>query len=223
MNVEIVKSSDGSNTLFSNIIGEHYHSTFGAKQESEHIFINSGLIFLANNIKCIKIFEVGFGTGLNAILTYIASKNLNLKIEYHSIESYPLDINIIKKLDYNKLFDEMQIETFYKIHNVEWDKLIEIDNNFSIKKIKNKIEEYDFNEVKFDLIYFDAFSREKQPELWSYDIINKISKNTNLNGVFVTYSCNGDLKRNLKSLGFKIEKIPGPIGKREILRAIKIS
>ncbi len=221
MNRELVITKDGSHTIFVPELNEHYHSVFGAIQESRHVFIKEGLTY--TNRKSVAIFEVGLGTGLNAILTLLEAIQNNLQIEYNAIEKYPLDIKTIYQLNYPELLklNEQEKELFYKIHNTEWDKKTELNKNFRFTKIKNDITEFSIR-FSYDLVYFDAFAPGKQPEMWSKNVFQKIYNNQNRNGILTTYCSKGGVKRTLMSLGYQVESIPGPRGKREIIRAQKL-
>jgi len=213
-NISIQNTEDKSPTLYSELYKEHYHSTFGAVNESKHIFINAGLKQVKN--KKISIFEMGFGSGLNALLTLEYAINHNLNINYHTVEKHPILEDVYTKLEFVKGTEN----NFNKLHNAPWGKEIKINENFSLKKINIDLNAYNHIE-KYDLVYFDAFSPDIQANLWSEEIFAKIYKQMNAGGIFMTYSVKGIVKRALKSVGFKIEKIPGPKGKREILRAYK--
>ncbi|MCK4664511.1 MAG: tRNA (5-methylaminomethyl-2-thiouridine)(34)-methyltransferase MnmD [Bacteroidales bacterium] len=218
MNPKIIITEDGSNTLFVPSLNENYHSSYGAIQESRHIFINTG--FLSVKKTNINIFEIGFGTGLNALLTYIEASKNNQKTYYETIELYPLEHEIIKALNYPQILTPLEKDVFFKIHST-WNEEIEISDFFTIKKIKADLIDFKFDK-QFDLVYFDAFSPEVQPEMWTKEIFEKIFKQLNINGVLTTYSAKGSVKRILKETGFKIEKLSGPPGKREIIRATKL-
>ena len=216
---ELILTSDGSHTIFVPEINEHYHSIHGAVQESLHIFIKNGLeVSLANPI---SILEVGFGTGLNALLTAINSSVENREVNYTSVEKYPVDANIIKNLNHHQFAGKKGKEIFFMIHSAPWNSMVSICNNFNLRKI-----ETDFTKEpiqgKYDLIYFDAFGPDKQPEMWTKEIFEKISSLTNKNGIFVTYSAKGEVKRSLIACGFKVTLLPGPPGKRQMIRAVKI-
>ncbi len=215
---KIVKTADGSYTLFSSEFNEHYHSTYGALNESMHVYIKNGLKYCKKNT--LNIFELGFGTGLNAILTYIESIKSNLTIRYNAIELYPVKPEIISKLDYNKLFLKDELSVFFKMHNSPWDTDIELSKNFILKKIEIAFEELIFNE-KYDLIYFDAFAPDTQPNLWSKENFLKLFNSLNPNGILTTYSSKGIVKRNLRDAGFIVSRLPGPNGKRHVIRAKK--
>ncbi len=219
MNKKIIITEDGSKTIFVPELDEHYHSTHGAIQESMHIFIRSGLRELS--AKNINIFELGFGTGLNAFLTAIEAERLNIKVNYESIEKYPLNSEITTSLNYADFFTEEKSALFAKIHSCDWNQKEKISDNFNLLKIEGDIENYSPSN-KYDIIYFDAFGPEKQPELWGPDIISKIAWSCKEGGLFLTYSSRGELKRQLKACNFHVEHIQGPPGKREITRASRL-
>jgi len=215
---QIVKTSDGSHTIYVPEMNEHYHSIHGAVQESQHIFINSGFDFCKSDP--VHIFEVGFGTGLNALLTALRCRKGSRMVHYTSIEKYPLSMEIVKSLNHKQYSGEECEELFELIHSAQWGTNVEICRNFNLKKIKGDMT-IDSVTGSFDLIYFDAFGPDKQPEMWSVKIFSEIADRTNKNGILVTYSAKGAVKRNLTSCGFEVELLPGPPGKRQIIRAIK--
>jgi tRNA U34 5-methylaminomethyl-2-thiouridine-forming methyltransferase MnmC len=221
MNRELVITKDGSHTLFVPELNEHYHSIFGAIQESKHVFIKEGLNYL--NRKSITIFEIGLGTGLNAILTLMEAVQNNFRLEYYAIEKFPLDIKIIYQLNYPELLklNEQEKELFYKMHKTGWGIKTEFNNNFSLTKIKNDITEFTIP-FSYDIVYFDAFAPGKQPEMWSKNVFQKLYNNLNPKGILTTYCSKGGVKRTLMSLEYRVESIPGPRGKREIIRAQKL-
>jgi len=216
---KIVKTEDGSNTLYSPEFNEHYHSTYGAINESMQVYIENGLRY--SKKKILNVFELGFGTGLNAILTYIESIKSNLKIKYHTIELYPIKPEIISELDYSKQFSLEELLIFNKMHNSCWDTEIKLSENFIFKKIKSDFEGFVYNE-KYDVIYFDAFAPDTQPNLWSTENFLKLYNSLNPNGIVTTYSSKGIVKRNLRDAGFKVFRLPGPNGKRHVIRAEKV-
>ena len=211
---------DKSNTLFSDEFNQSYHSVYGALSESSLVFIEYGLKNVEKNK--IKIFELGFGTGLNAILTLIESKKLGLDISYHTIEKYPLNEHLISSLNFSNFLNKDELELFKQLHSVEWGKECLIKNGFKIKKIESDFSNFSMEE-NYDLVYFDAFSPESQPELWSEKEFNKIFHSLNKNGVLTTYSSKGIVKQNLRNAGFNVKRLKGPVGKRHVLRAIKIN
>lgn len=215
---KLITTSDGSHTIFVPELNEHYHSVHGAVQESNFIFIENGFNF--SNSDPINIFEVGLGTGLNVLLTVVRNKDRKRKVFYTSIEKYPVDKNIIEKLNYHNFAGSEADKLFTLIHSSPWDEFAEISENFSLRKINGDITKQQVY-GNFDLIYFDAFGPDKQPDMWTIDIFEGIAENTNKDGVLVTYSAKGELKRNLRACGFEVYHIPGPPGKRQITRAIK--
>ena len=215
----VLKTNDGSNTLYSPDFKEYYHSTFGALSESIHVFIQAGLNHC--QLKSIKIFEVGFGTGLNAILTYIESIKRNLRVEYTAIELFPVSLEIINQLNYTEFLSDDQKSVYYRLHTCKWNETVKISSNFTFQKINSDFNNYIFLN-KCDIIYFDAFAPDKQPEMWSSENFAKIYEALNNKGILTTYSSKGIVKNNLRSTGFKVTRLNGPKGKRHILRAEKI-
>jgi len=218
---ELKITEDGSHTLFIPSLDETYHSSHGAIQESMHVFIAAGLKYIKN--KEIKILEVGFGTGLNAFLTLLEANKSETSINYISLEAFPLEMSLVKQLNYtSELKLEGNVVALYnRLHEVEWESLQHITNEFKLKKLKIKLDCFKASE-KFDIIYFDAFAPQFQPEMWTVNVFEKMYNCLNNNGVLVTYCAKGIVKRALKEVGFKIESIPGPPGKREMTRAHKI-
>jgi tRNA U34 5-methylaminomethyl-2-thiouridine-forming methyltransferase MnmC len=216
---QIIKTSDGSDTIYVPELDEHYHSVYGAVQESEFIFIRNGFDFCKANP--LGILEVGFGTGLNALLTAMKSMADSRQVSYTSLEKYPLDNEIINALNYSSYAGEKGEEIFSLIHSSPWNTCVNICKNFNLKKI-----ETDFTGQKpaghYDLIYFDAFGPDKQPEMWTKEMFEGIASVTNKNGMLVTYSAKGEVKRKLKASGFEVTLLPGPPGKRQMIRAVKI-
>ncbi|MFV0502200.1 MAG: tRNA (5-methylaminomethyl-2-thiouridine)(34)-methyltransferase MnmD [Bacteroidales bacterium] len=220
--LEIIITEDGSSSLRRKDLGEGYHSSHGAIAESMHIFINSALNYykdLNPNQNRINILEIGFGTGLNALLSLSYCQENNIEIYYQSVEKYPLSYDIISKLNYGILVSNQ--EDFLKLHNTDWQKEEKIGENFILEKIEGNGENLDYKEDFFDIIYFDAFAPQFEENLWRERMFAKLYSSLKTGGILSTYCCKGDVKRALKSSGFKIEKLPGPKGKREILRAVK--
>jgi tRNA U34 5-methylaminomethyl-2-thiouridine-forming methyltransferase MnmC len=216
---QIITTEDGSHTIWVPDLNEHYHSIHGAVQESEFIYINNGFNYSKANP--VSIFEVGFGTGLNALLTAVKSIKVKRKVSYTSIEKYPLANDITDSLNYCQFAGSDGSRIWKLIQAAPWNVSMEICSNFTIKKIHGDITN-DSLSGQYDIIYFDAFGPDKQPELWKREIIEKISAITIPGGVFVTYSAKGEVKRNLKGCGFNVSLIPGPPGKRQMIRAVKI-
>ena len=217
--IQLISTYDGSHTLYVPELDEHYHSVYGAVQESEFIFIRNG--FDSCDTDPLNILEVGFGTGLNALLTAVKSMAGSKEVNFTSLEKYPLDNGIINALNYNIFAGEKGREIFDLIHSSPWNTRVNICRNFNLKKI-----ETDFTKEQpsgiYNLIYFDAFGPDKQPEMWTREIFTGIASVTEKNGILVTYSAKGEVKRNLKACGFEVTLLPGPPGKRQMIRAIKI-
>ena len=225
---QLILTADGSHTLFNKALNETYHSKNGALQESLHVFIQNGLTHFINQnqVETIHIFEVGFGTGLNAILTLKEAMTRNLKIIYTCIEAYPLSIDTIKQLNYLKEESAILKSLFNKIHVCNWNEWVEINEHFSVYKIENKLEQISIKQLlqisnPFDMIYFDAFAPDKQPELWTTSIFKTIFETMKIGSILVTYSAKGDVKRALREAGFIVKRLAGPIGKRHMLCAEK--
>lgn len=217
----IIKTDDNSDTVFDEKLQEIFHSQKGALTESQYVFIQKGFNYVSDSLKEINIFEIGFGTGLNTILTLIEADLKNIKVNYFSIESEVLDEEIWSKLNYDGFIDQNYHQTFRDLHKLSWNIQHKISDNFSLKKINQKLEDYSFD-TSFNLVYFDAFSPDKQPELWTYEIFKKLTESLENEGVIVTYSAKGQVRRNMEKCELKVEKLPGPPGKREMLRARKI-
>ncbi len=223
-NIHIQRTADGSDTLYIPELDEHYHSVNGAVQESVHVFINAGLKEAAKNKSDIAIFEVGFGTGLNAMLTLIEAEKLNIKVSYTAIELYPLSMQTIEQLNYSKLFSGLYGNVFSELHTAEWNGNIPINSFFSIEKIKSDFSKLEFTcrNNEYDLIYFDAFAPDKQSGMWNQEIFDFLFKHTKPEGILTTYCAKGAVRRMMQQAGYKVERLAGPPGKREMLRAVKI-
>ncbi|MFZ1702994.1 MAG: tRNA (5-methylaminomethyl-2-thiouridine)(34)-methyltransferase MnmD [Saprospiraceae bacterium] len=214
---DIIITEDGSHSVYSVKFNATYHSQKGAVQESRVVFINTGLAALKNLGKnFIRIFEMGFGTGLNVHLSYIYAEQNRISIDYTTIEAYPLDKEVWSKLNYGQSLGQPKL--FYSWHDLPWDNKVIVSDNFSFNKIHQKLEEFTSVE-KYDLIYFDAFGPGTQPNLWVDEIMAKMHQYLNTDGILVTYCASGEFKRSLKRNHFSIESLPGPPGKREIIRA----
>jgi tRNA U34 5-methylaminomethyl-2-thiouridine-forming methyltransferase MnmC len=216
---KIVLTSDGSHTIFVPELNEHYHSVHGAVQESEFIFIRNGLETC--DADPLNIFEVGFGTGLNALLTAIKGIEGKREVMYTSIEKYPLVPEITGSLNYDHFTRKEGRDIFRLIHSVPWNKNVRICRNFTLNKIEGDLTSF-MIPGRYDLIYFDAFGPDKQPAMWSAEVFASIGAATLQNGIFVTYSAKGEVKRKLQAAGFEVKLLPGPPGKRQIIRAVKI-
>lgn len=217
MSEKIIFTEDGSHSLLQNELNETYHSIHGAIQESRHIFIDAGLKKHAKDT--LHILEIGFGTGLNAFLTLLESESTQQKIQYTAIELYPLSTASAFLLNYPDLLAPEKKDVFYQLHTSPWQNHIQLTPQFELYKIRA-----DFSLMTlsgdFDLIYFDAFSPEKQPEMWTEDRFKMLYNCCNPGAILTTYCAKGIVRRALQSAGFEVERIPGPTGKREILRAL---
>ncbi|MCW0481930.1 tRNA (5-methylaminomethyl-2-thiouridine)(34)-methyltransferase MnmD [Gaoshiqia sediminis] len=214
MERRITTTEDGSHTLYVPELEEHFHSTHGAIRESEHVFIQQGL--LKCPLQTITILEVGFGTGLNALLT-LANKD-DKTIHYISIEKFPLEKEEYLQLNYPRLINNNLHEAFENMHQCAWEQPIEIAPGFFLTKLNADLLEISFDQFPaFNLIYFDAFAPNKQPEMWQENIFEKIALHTATQGLFVTYCAKGEVRRSLARCGFTMSRLPGPPGKKEML------
>jgi tRNA U34 5-methylaminomethyl-2-thiouridine-forming methyltransferase MnmC len=218
--LEIVKTGDGSNTIFNSEVGENYHSKHGALQESRHVFLKSGLeYFLANNpIKTVYILEVGFGTGLNFLLSAEYCTANQIDLYYTGIEAYPLSPEMIAQTGYDEYVQNELWQQFITAYPGSLKEPIELNIFCKLYVADCKLNDFQFDK-QFDIIYFDAFGAAYQPEMWNEQSITHTIKFLKPGGVFVTYAITGNLKRTIKALGLKVEKAPGAPGKREMLRA----
>lgn len=223
MKRSIITTSDGSKTIQIEGWNEQYHSIHGALQEAKHVYINAGLkTFLERQSKqnALTILEIGFGTGLNALLTALESLNISQEICYHGIEAYPVEAEELQALGYHTLIGS-DPSIFQNIHNCSWHETHKILPHFSI--VKRQAFFSDIAEVNaFDVIYFDAFGPRVQPNLWIESIFKKMYEALRPNGLLVTYCAKGSVRRCMQAVGFEVERLPGPPGKREMLRAIKL-
>lgn len=220
MNKEFVLTEDGSHTIYLPEIDEHYHSVHGAIQESLHVYINQGL--LRTNQKELSILEIGFGTGLNAYLTFCYADGQNQSVNYYSLEKYPLTESEYSSLNYPQSIFPEYAEIFRQMHLAKWNIATAISPGFTLQKVQADLLTHQFNSVpQFDLVYYDAFAPGKQPEMWSDEILGKVAATVKNNGILVTYCAKGSVRRAFAAAGFGMERIPGPIGKKEILRGKK--
>ncbi len=219
--MQLVTTADGSHTLYAPLFGEHYHSTFGALTESWHVFIGAVKELMTSRTR-LTIFEAGFGTGLNALLTCITAMEYRLMVTYHGAEKYPVECGLSDQLNYASLLpsDHDPRTWFERIHRAPWNETRKLHPFFYLHKIKTDLTSYQ-PDFSYDLIFYDAFAPEKQPEMWSRELFEKLYTNLNTGGILATYCVKGEVRRMLKSAGFRVTKIPGPPGKREVLRAWK--
>ena len=219
MERQIIITEDGSSTIYLPELDEQYHSIHGAIQETKHVFIKRGLSLFSNSE--ISILEIGFGTGLNSFITFLEASKLKLKIEYIGVEAYPITLEEIDKLNYVSELEATKFsEVFTEMHQQKWEVKNELSSSFSLTKRKQFFNEIR-DENKYSLIYFDAFGAQVQPELWTEDIFKIMYVALKNEGVLVTYSAKGSVRRAMQSVGFTVERLPGPPGKREMLRATK--
>lgn len=227
---KIIPTEDGSATIYIPEWNESYHSRHGAIQEAYHVFIKNGLDLIQDKNE-VRILEIGFGTGLNSLITFCESADRNIKINYSGIEKYPVSEEESSILNYPKSLKEFNTELdfsanelnqFYnELMKAEWEKEIKITDRFNLTKIQADFIEFDYPGNEFDLVYFDAFGARVQPELWTEILFEKLYKSMNPGGVLTTYSAKGSVRRALIIVGFQVEKKPGPPGKREMLVARK--
>jgi tRNA U34 5-methylaminomethyl-2-thiouridine-forming methyltransferase MnmC len=219
MPVQLVITEDGSSSLFVPELDEHYHSVHGALQESMHVFIQAGLEQLQDARKELKILEVGLGTGLNALLTLLYAK---VPARYTALEAFPIAPELAGQLNYPLLLEADKKEAFGLLHSCVPGRPLALSPSFIFTKHITKLENFRSTE-QFDLVYFDAFAPRVQPELWTKEIFGRLFEMMEEGGALVTYCAKGEVKRNLKAAGFKVEPLPGPKGKREMTRAVKAS
>lgn len=218
----LFETQDGSHSIFSEKYGVSYHSKYGAIQETQHVFINAGLRLKAVEQSNISILEIGFGTGLNAFMTYLESEKRGLTIDYTGVEAYPITPEIASDLNYATQVQQPESQAILnKIHEVEWESSHFLNEHFKLTKVKKMFQELNYHN-QFDIIYFDAFAPTSQPELWEIPLLTSMYNALKTNGIFVTYCAKGQFKRDLKAVGFTVEAIPGPPGKREMTRALKV-
>jgi tRNA U34 5-methylaminomethyl-2-thiouridine-forming methyltransferase MnmC len=217
--LKIYPTKTGENTLYLPDMDETYHSRNGAISEAMHVFIKEGFNRVTSPSKTLNILEIGFGTGLNALVTAIEAEKQKQKTVYASLEPYPITKELITQLNYGNFLNNTSL--FNSIHQAKWNIETKVSAYFNLIKRSQKLEETTLNKLSYDLIYFDAFAPKKQPELWIKDIFAMLHNALDANGILVTYSASGQLKRDLKSLGFMLEHPPGANGKREMTVAIK--
>lgn len=233
MKREVVITADGSSTIHLPQWNEQYHSKHGAIQEAYHVFVKHGLWHFCDSEyhiertrevdNKIKILEIGFGTGLNAFITLLEAEKIGIEVDYLGVEGYPVSMDEVIQLNYStQLGSHDKTPLFKKMHDVSWEQQHVISNNFTLTKQNRFFSEIEENDV-YNLIYFDAFGARVQPELWTETIFEKMFKALKENGVLVTYAAKGSVRRAMQAVGFKVEKLPGPPGKREMLRGTKHS
>ncbi len=218
-------TEDGSHTLYVPALDEHYHSTHGAIQESKHVFIDAGLKPKQCVSSKLNILEIGFGTGLNAFLTLLEGDKMKTEIHYTTLEQFPLSICEVEKLNYPTLLPNVEngTELFRKLHNAPWEEESSITPYFTLLKRHVDVCQKEFLTFahQFNLIYFDAFAPDKQPDIWSEPLFETLFSFCQPHAILTTYCAKGSVRRMIQSVGFYVERLPGPPGKREMLRAIK--
>ncbi len=230
MKRKIITTADGSNTIKIEDWNEQYHSIHGAIQEAKHVFIKHGLHHICHSDiefaqveepqQKISILEIGFGTGLNALITCLEAENNNIQVDYVGVEAYPVSHDEIKQLNY---VEQLKVNNtlFSKIHNCSWEEVNEIHSKFSLTKQQKLFK--DISDANtYNIIYFDAFGARVQPELWTEDIFKIMYRALKPKGVLVTYSAKGSVRRAMQAVGFTVKRLEGPPGKREMLRATKL-
>ena len=238
MERNIIITSDGSKSLYLPEWDETYHSRHGAVQEAYHVFIRNGLDLFEPGSE-LRILEMGFGTGLNCFITWLESRQRGLTVYYHGLEAYPVAPNVAQHLDYPSALGQAQHKkVFEALHSCHWDEKVQITQNFALFKAQKQFSDFDPSKSddptethdpteshdttkNFDLIYFDAFAPRVQPELWSESMFQVMYEALRNEGVLVTYSAKGSVRRSMQAVGFSVERLPGPPGKREMLRATK--
>ncbi|TRO63970.1 tRNA (5-methylaminomethyl-2-thiouridine)(34)-methyltransferase MnmD [Christiangramia sabulilitoris] len=223
MERKIIKTGDGSVTIHLPEWDEQYHSKHGAVQEARHVFLKMGLHYFLefNQTLNVSILEIGFGTGLNAFLSFLEAEKSDLKVNYTGVEAYPVSSEEVLQLNYPEASEAGDKTTYFKkIHDIPWEKAGEISPSFKLTKQQKKFDEI-IDDNLYDIIYFDAFGARVQPELWTEEIFAIMYRALKDNGVLVTYAAKGSVRRAMLATGFLVEKLPGPPGKREMLRAVK--
>tara|TARA_R110001592_G_scaffold74233_1_gene225895 strand:- start:284 stop:961 length:678 start_codon:yes stop_codon:yes gene_type:complete len=220
--VKIIITEDGSHSLYHAELNETYHSFHGAVQESRHVFLKEGLDFLRSDLNPskIRVLEIGFGTGLNAILTSEWAAAHQVKVDYTTLEPFPLKSEVYEALNYHEFFeDKTAKERFLELHNAAWEKEFQQNEFFTLLKTESKLQDFIADSL-FDIVFFDAFAPSKQSEMWDLEVIEKTVGLLDTNGAFVTYCAKGQLKRDLKAVGLTVETLPGPPGKKEMVRGV---
>ena len=217
--LQIIKTEDGSPSLWNPDLGETYHSRYGAVQESLHVFIKSGLNAFIPEKSELSILEIGLGTGLNAALT--ATRIGEMRVAYTGLEPFPVDLELLEQMKFGEALAVEEFNFLTAIWAAPFEDALEIGQDFTLTKSKSGIADFDSSGREFHLIYFDAFAPEIQSELWEPAVFRKIFKMTSIGGILVTYCAKGQVRRDLIEAGFQVEKLEGPPGKRHMLRATK--
>jgi tRNA U34 5-methylaminomethyl-2-thiouridine-forming methyltransferase MnmC len=221
MDKQLVVTEDGSHSIYLPELDEHYHSRHGAIQESKHVFISAGLRFICPGLSKAEVLEIGLGTGLNAFLTWLESKNFSNDISYTALEPFPVSKALVEQLNYPELLEaEADKRIFEKIHKLPFDREEQFSDKFTFLKKCLTVQEAELQQ-KYHLVYFDAFGPRVQPDMWTEEVFRKLYDCLLPGGAAVTYCAKGEVKRVLKTIGFEVETLPGPPGKREMIRAAR--
>jgi tRNA U34 5-methylaminomethyl-2-thiouridine-forming methyltransferase MnmC len=220
MKLRLINTSDGSLTLYSEEFDETYHSVNGSITESQHVFINEG--YNSSKSDPIFVLEIGFGTGLNAFLTFLQAQKTSKATYYHTIELFPVSPDIYCQLNYAKILTPDAVDEFLELHKADWNSEIPISKYFNFAKYLEDIAIYNFRTNIYDIIYFDAFSPARHPDAWTEPIFKKMFNTLKPGGIITTYCAKGEVRRRMQSAGFKVYRLPGPPGKREMLKGVKV-
>ena len=219
MKREVVETGDGSKTIRIIDLDENYHSSHGALQEAMHVFMKNGLN--STSKLQVNVFEMGFGTGLNAFLTAVIAEETGRQVFYQGVEAFTVSEDELEALGYKTILGEENSSIYSKINEAEWEKVIQVTDNLGVLKNEAKLQDLPLKKEFFDIIYYDAFGPRAQDEMWSVELFQKMYDSLQKGGFLVTYCAKGQVKRNMKEVGFEIERLEGPPGKREMTRAWK--
>jgi tRNA U34 5-methylaminomethyl-2-thiouridine-forming methyltransferase MnmC len=220
--VEVRTTEDGSSTLYVPALDEHYHSTHGALREAQHVYLGAGLEPSLTEAGPVRVLEIGFGTGLNALLTLQRSLSATPVIEYDTLEKYPLPPTVIQSLGVERYVLNPELLAYHEqLHAALWNEAVPITPRFRLRKLHGALQETTLLSQRYNVVYFDAFAPEKQPDMWTETVFEQLYQATAPAGVLVSYCAKGSFRRSLKAAGWLVEKLPGPPGKREMTRARK--